>query len=437
MAALRADDLASAEAQLLALVAADAEQPDALHFLGILRHRQGDGAAAQALLGRALALVPQQAGLLLNLGNVHYESGRADEAASAYRRAIELEPGSAQAWSNLGTVLHSVGDLAQARFAWEQAVQLDAASAEAWYGLSRCLIELGQVREGLVANSRAIALWPQHLQAREQVIRALVLLDRRDDAERLYGEWLAEEPDNAVVRHQWAAVRGQGAPERASDAYLEAVFDSFAPHFDNKLATLDYRAPQLVMQALAQRMQGPAKAALEVADLGCGTGLCGPLLRPWAYRLVGCDVSTGMLTLARRRHCYDALFKVELEYFLQHEPDAFDLIVAADTLCYFGALDSVCRAAAGALRGAGCFAFTLEALGDEAPPHRLQPTGRYAHTRDHVRQALSAAGFTDIKCDAATLRQEAGLAVAGWVVTARAPISAAQAPRDGPRLAAA
>ena len=45
---------------------------------------------------------------------------------------------------------------------------------------------------------------------------------------------------------------------------------------------------------------------------------------------------------------------------IRHEHDAFDLIVTADTLVYFGALDDVAAAAAGALRTGGRFIFTVE-----------------------------------------------------------------------------
>ena len=401
------------------MLALDAGQPDALHFLGILRHRQGDADGALALIDRALHAAPDHAAIHLNRGNVLYENGRAPEAVAAYREALRCGGDPAQAWSNLGTALQGLGDLEAARDAWQQAVQCDEGHAEAWYGLSRTLIELGQVREGLLANSRAVVLWPQQSQAREQVIRALVLLERRDEAEQLYREWLEEDPDNAVVQHQLAAIRQHDAPPRASDAYVESVFDSFAAHFDGKLAALGYRAPQLVARSLAARRA--ADASLQVADLGCGTGLCGPLLRPFAARLVGCDLSTGMLLKARQRGCYDALFRVELEHFLRHEPDSFDLLVAADTLCYFGALDGVFAAAAAALRAGGCLVFTVEALDDQQLPWRLQTSGRYAHSLPHLDRALSAAGFTELRGERAVLRQEGGLPVHGWVVSAELP----------------
>ncbi|MEO8125257.1 MAG: tetratricopeptide repeat protein [Burkholderiales bacterium] len=415
--ALQSEDTELAQKLLAAILLAHPGQPDALQFLGIVHHRQGDTGRAEALMRQALAAAPGEAGIMLNLGNVLYESGRAADAVEAFGHAIEIDPSSSPAWHNLGTALHGQGNLAEARFAWERAVAADATNADAWYGLSRTLIELGDVHAGLVANSRAIALWPRRLQARDQVVRALVLLGELDEAARLYCEWLAEDPDNVVIHHQLAALGHEAIPDRAADAYVEAVFDSFAPHFDSKLEKLGYQAPMHVARALGNAL--PAGAQVDIADLGCGTGLCGPHLRRHARRLIGCDLSTGMLRLARERGCYDELYKVELVHFLNHEPASFSAIACADTLCYFGPLDAVCRSAISALKSLGCFVFTTEALPEEAlDGYQIRPTGRYAHGREYLIRTLCAAGFVGVEIEGVVLRQEAGQPMAGWLVTA-------------------
>lgn len=52
-------------------------------------------------------------------------------------------------------------------------------------------------------------------------------------------------------------------------------------------------------------------------DLGCGTGLMGPLLRPHVGHLAGVDLSAGMVDKARQRGCYDELAVGELAHHLQ------------------------------------------------------------------------------------------------------------------------
>ena len=52
-----------------------------------------------------------------------------------------------------------------------------------------------------------------------------------------------------------------------------------------------------------------------------------------------------MLAQARERSVYDKLVKGELTAYLAGCRDAFDVIVSADTLVYFGPLDAVAIAA--------------------------------------------------------------------------------------------
>jgi Flp pilus assembly protein TadD len=66
-------------------------QPDhreALHFLGVLSHQQGNNEAAVALMRRALALGDDDPALHGNLGIALKGCGELDAAIAAYRRAI-------------------------------------------------------------------------------------------------------------------------------------------------------------------------------------------------------------------------------------------------------------------------------------------------------------------------------------------------------------
>jgi predicted TPR repeat methyltransferase len=235
----------------------------------------------------------------------------------------------------------------------------------------------------------------------------------------VYDEWLRLDPGNPVVLYLRAACLGQGAPDRAPDAYVEHVFDDMAENFDAHLVDhLDYRAPRLLCDALAAALPPPA-AALDILDGGCGTGLCAPLLRPYARRLIGVDLSGGMLARAAGRKTYDDLVKAELTGFLRGHTETYDVIASADTLCYFGDLALIVQAAAEALKAGGVLAFTLEDVGDGGSGYQLQPHGRYAHARKYVEDALVAAGLVPQSIASVVLRKEGGQPVAGHLVVAK------------------
>ena len=419
---LRSERIDEAESALQEVLQRSPDQPDALHFLGVLRHTQGQMDEAVSLIQRALAAVPNNASAWNNLGNVLLLAGRGEEAADAYDHAVTHGEGTdaVRALNNLGVLHRKLGRLDRSELALRDAVERDPAFADAWYNLSTTLIKQGRVHDGLVAHSKAVALWPEDVQSRQEVIRALLLLDERERAARLLREWLASEPGNAVARHMLAACESESeTPERASDGYVQQVFDGFAASFDAKLEALDYRAPALVVEAL-RRAVGADHAALDIVDAGCGTGLCGIGLKPWARTLAGCDLSVGMLRRAKARNVYDVLHQAELTHYLNTLPEAFDAVVSADTLCYFGALEGVLAAAWRSLRAGGWLIFTVEALnGEDERAHLLQTNGRYAHGVAYLRAGLLQACFDVLELEPQTLRQEAGEPVRGWLVMAR------------------
>lgn len=390
-------------------------QADALAAAG--RHAEAD-----AVYRAALAADPAQAGIRNNHGNSLRALGRVEEAADAYRAALALGLDAALVHYNLASALRQLGRLVEADAAYRQALVRQPDHAEAWNNRANLLRDQERLEEAAAGYRRAVALRPDWSDGHDNLGSALYLLHERGGvvvAARLARLWRRDHPGNPVARHIGAAIAGEGAEPRAPDAYVRQTFDLFAEEFDRKLAELGYRAPELLAVVVAADGLA-AGGRLDVLDAGCGTGLCAAALRPLARRLSGVDLSGGMLERARARGLYDALEEAELVAFLAARPAAFDLIVAADVLCYFGVLADALAAASAALRPGGRLAFTVESLDDPAvSPHRVATHGRYAHRESYVRDTLAAAGLAVATLERDTLRTESGVPVAGLVVLAR------------------
>jgi predicted TPR repeat methyltransferase len=394
------------------------DHADVLHYSGVLAHQMGRGDEALRLIERSLAIHPEQAEWHSNFGRILQERGQLEEAVEAYRRAVRLDPGLANAHANLGVLLKARGNLDEAEASYRTALRIAPDHCEALHNLGVLLAATGRAREAVLCFYKAITVNPALVSTRTLLALAYHRMGQPEKAIEIFERWVREEPGNPVPLHLLAACSGKDVPARASDAYVETTFDGFAASFDSKLAALHYRAPQLVAAALAEVGLVPARK-LVILDAGCGTGLCGPLMAPYAARLVGVDLSGGMLAQARARRAYDELEKGELTAYLRAHVATYDVIVSADTLVYFGALDGVARAAAEALLPGGILVFTVEELvdGEGAGGFRIEHHGRYSHHPDYVRAVLADAGLR-AEIAKAELRTEGGLPVAGLVVRA-------------------
>jgi len=284
----------------------------------------------------------------------------------------------------------------------------------------------GRIKEAVSYYCQSIAMMPGNPDSRRLLGIAYYTLGRIEEAAEVFRQWLEEAPDHPVARHMYAACSGKDVPARAADDYIEHTFDRFAGSFDAQLQErLAYKAPEIVAEALAKALQASA-AQLDILDAGCGTGLCGPLLRPFARQLIGVDLSSGMLSKAEAKQCYDVLEKAELTAFIAASKDGFDAIISADTIVYFGTLDEVLQASRAALRPNGLLIFTVEKgegkVADESLGYAINPHGRYAHTRAYLAAALARVDLEAGEMLEVALRSEGGEPVMGWVVTARKPV---------------
>ncbi|MFN7726930.1 MAG: tetratricopeptide repeat protein [Rubrivivax sp.] len=432
MAAHGRGQVAEAEALYLQVLREAGEQPDALHLLGVLNAQQGRLAQARALIERAIDLNPAEAMFHNNLGNVCAEAGALLEAETHYLHALELDGRRVDALNNLGVLLSHRGDVNGAESVLQRVLELAPDFRDASQNLASHHLRHGNMVRAVEACVGGLLIAPRNRALRRMLGMAYTMLGQHTQAIQLYECWLQDEPGNAIAQHHLAAAQAQAlaegqlsgvavsVPERAADGYVAQVFDTFARSFDERLSQLGYRAPGLVGDTLAALLP-PPEGRLAVLDAGCGTGLCAPWLRPHAASLVGVDLSSGMLGQAKQRGGYDELVCAELVAYLLTQPQRFDALVSADTLCYFGALHGFAHAAWQAVRPGGVLVFTVEALTSDAagPGYQLGGHGRYSHSATYLRRVLTEAGWLGVDLVAEVLRSECGEAVHGWVVSAR------------------
>lgn len=388
------------------------------HFLAGLAHLQaGRPAEAESALRASLALLPGRPSTLMNLAVALLRQGRATDALPLLDQVLAAEPGDADALGHRGMALLALRRPHEAQAVFERLVTLAPSRPEAWFHLGQVRQQQADPAGACEAFARCLALRSDHGAAWCQHGQALRELGRSDEAAASFERALALGDAPVLNAYFLAALRGQAVPAQPPRAYVEALFDDYAPEFDRHLVdTLGYCAPE-VLQRLVTGL-GPAGFA-SALDLGCGTGLCGPLLRPLAARLVGVDLSGVMLQAAQRRGVYDALHHADGVDHLRATAERHDLIVAADVFIYVGDLAPVFEGVARVLRPGGLFAFSVEPAAADVP-YRLQPSLRYAHGEAGIRALAARHGLAVAAHEAGVLRADEAHPLQGgyWVLQA-------------------
>jgi predicted TPR repeat methyltransferase len=359
-------------------------------------------------------------------GDECFGRGALDEAAEYYRQAIAAHPGFAEAHTALGDLLRRRGRWDEAIRCYRSAIEFAPEGASAHYGMGVAFVEKLDLQNAKGCFEKALDLNPDFASAHSAMGFILLQSGRPADALTRFKRTVSIDPANGMALHMIASLTGAN-PERAPRQYVEKLFDGFADTFDADLRSLKYESPK-DLAGLTAQYATPNAGKWRVLDLGCGTGLVGLEIAPYASQLVGVDLSVKMLEKAQARNLYHRLECADLVTMMQGEKSSsYDIVISADTFIYVGKLDDVVREVKRLLCPGGFFAFSVEAL--EAVPnanlnerdalgYRLQetPSCRYAHSLAYVSRLASDNDLKIRESKAAHLRMSNGKSIKGYLV---------------------
>ena len=363
---------------------------------------------AETLCRQQLQVLPNLPDAVFLLGASQVHLGRPHEAVATLSRAIALAPARPEAHYFIAMAFRNVGVLNAAAAGFRQAKALKADFFGAQFALVDTLMRAGDFKAADQAAREAIRMQPQHFPVRFMLGDALRLAGRLPEAAEAYREALAVDRTMGGVNFWIAACGAAPQPTRAPNEVLMDLFDDYARFYDNHMQQLKYDLPQ----QLADLLGGARLAPGIVIDVGCGTGLCALVLRPFATELHGVDVSQRMVAAAQAKAVYDSVSAMDLFDYLPMRRGAYDLIVAASVLPYAGDLAALLVAAVDALKPGGHAAISTEAVApDDAG--LLRPDGHYSHGDAHFKAAAKAAGFAPVAQRAVSFAQDRGAPLAG------------------------
>lgn len=302
---------------------------------------------------------------------------------------------------------------------------LDPSDGTCFARLGQACLEASDLAEALAALERAVRLAPDDAMAQFHLGRAKLLAAEPEAAAARFRRCLALDPEDPFGAR--AALDAAARPvDRLPAPFVRALFDRYAENYDGEMTgVLRYAGPR-ALRALWDRLADDARA-LDILDLGCGTGLAGVAFRDLARRLEGVDLAPRAVAKAEERGIYHRLAVGDAIDALAAAQDAWDLIVAADVFPYVGDLGPAFAAAARALRPGGRMLATCE-RSDESDGWRLGPTRRFAHAIRYLRRTADDASLTVEALEETSVRTDRRRPVPGVVFALRRPAEGGDGP---------
>ncbi len=434
--------------------------PRLAELTSVVALKEGRLSEARDNLDQAILTWPADAGLRKCRADARRQLGDVAGAARDAAEAVILDPGDPDAKAILGVVLLGLGHTDEARACLAEAVAARPANPLFVLALSDAQLGCGEESAAAATLANAIARMPADSALRNAALliavrsrhfdvavelaeaarrdgavdacvfglkgHALSSLGRHEEAAEAYAEARKLGPDDPYVRHLAAASGALPEADRAPSDYVRAVFDGYAAQFEAHLISLGYRVPGLLRAALLRHAQiGTDQPLGPVLDLGCGTGLMAVALIDLPIGpMIGVDISPRMIAAADAKALYSELREDDILRALDTDATSWRVMLAADLLCYFGALEGAMTAVRRRLAPGGLFLFSVETSEQAeatARGWRLERLGRYTHAAGYVRRCAASAGFVVRELTPEPLRQEGDVPVAGLVAVLAAP----------------
>lgn len=420
--ALRRDNATLALSHFDAAYPHAKQDPQLLQQMALAHARLGNSERAESLYRSAIRLAPKFAAAHYNLGNLLQARREFVGALRAFEAAILHQPTLAVAHTNLANTLVALGDDTKAKEHYRQAIAIDANIAMPHHGLGLLLQKEQDTDAAERHYRRALSLSPLSFEVSLDLAELLFAANRIDEALALVEDALASETISTDLREAAAFKRAQYRGESHNampQQMVEKLYAGMAGTFDDHLVgRLGYRVPELLIERIAEWFPTlPAKP--NVLDLGCGTGLFGKLVRPYAATLTGVDLSADMLSRARERNVYDSLTQRDVVTCLNEISAVFELVVATDVLIYIAPLPPLFAAVTARIAPGGRFAFSTETPDDLRDDFRLQASGRYAHSEKYIERLAHEARLSIVEKIPTVIRTEKNLPVKGFVFIAQ------------------
>ncbi|MDP3268705.1 MAG: tetratricopeptide repeat protein [Legionella sp.] len=385
---LQNKELTAAHTQFNNVLSLNPEHIDAHFYSGILYLEENMLDEAEHAFQQVINQDNEHIQALINLGVIALKLNKNQTAVDYFTKALALDNENIDARNNLAATFIHHDRFENALMHYDVLLSKDPENIEYLYNAGVAEMALGHLNEAIVYFERTLNVDNHHTPSLNNLAAIYLKMDLRETSREYLERALRINPADSISRHMLQALSGDDNAQTTPE-YAHNLFNNYALTYEKHMQDhLKYTIPHHIGRSIHELKLTHLNQTL---DLGCGTGLTGIVLREVSEELTGVDIAEKMIAYAQEKQIYDHLYCEELLRFLVNDSHQYDLIVAADVLPYFAALDTLFSAISNHLTPKGYFIFTTEISAQI--PWKLESTARFSHHPEYIQSIAQNCGL--------------------------------------------
>jgi tetratricopeptide (TPR) repeat protein len=195
---------------------------EAIFYLGLIEMNRGKPAEAKRYMDMALE-IEERLSILINIGHLCNQMGWSDDALEYLRQAETIEPGNCKVSMNLGVTQYNRGEFDDAERLFERTLSCSEYAVTPFVYLARICVKNRDIERAVNWLERALDKFPRSAAIKNNLAQLYENIGKYEDAEKLYCQALAIQPELPVVVRNLADLYYRLTVYGAAREYYEQI----------------------------------------------------------------------------------------------------------------------------------------------------------------------------------------------------------------------
>lgn len=391
------------------------------HLLtGHLFYKKQQNTEARAQYQQVLKLNPKHFTAQYNLGLLCALDHNFDQACSHFKTCLSLSTSLPPSFNqNYAMALLSTQQPHEASIYLMRAAQTHP-NAEVYFHLGLCHQLKNDSLSALECYEMALSLENQHIPSLHNKVILLLSLNQKEAANEVLSDLHRLQPNDRIIQTLSDAL-GPKTLKSHHSTFVKTLFDQYAFNYDEHLqATLAYDPFTKARELMNTAVDFHSWQCGLTLDLGCGSGLAAPFFIDLCAKIIGIDLSEGMLLQAKRKQYYDELVCEDVLAYLEKSSQVYQLILAFEISNYLGhQVQKLVDLCAKKMLPQGLIVITFEKNIETNEPIELNNHIRFSFTQDAIENLFEDSLLSVLSLTSITLRKHQNTQTPGFLVIAQ------------------